>query len=226
VKGPPRLVDGDDLRARLLRSARHDAPSGRTGRRVTAAIALAVGTLASRSTAALAAATVTRSVLFKVLLGAGVVTLVATGAPDAPFSVPPAAVVVASPAPPRVQSPMAPRAVAAVPLPEPAASASTPSRAAVPPRAPDTLAAEVALLGDAKRALESGQTTAAFAALAEHDRRFPHGSLGQEAAALRIEATARGGDRAAAASLARAFEAAYPGSPLRGRVRALGDGQP
>jgi hypothetical protein len=226
VKGPPRLVDGDDLRARLLRSARHDAPTGRTGRRVTAAIALAVGTLASRSTAALAAATVTRSVLFKVLLGAGVVTLVAT-APDPPLSVPPAAVAVASPAPPpRVQSRVAPRATAAVPLAEPAASASTPSRAAVPPRAPDTLAAEVALLGDAKRALESGQTAAAFAAIAEHDRRFPHGSLGQEAAALRIEATARGGDRTAAASLARAFEVAYPGSPLRGRVRALGGTQP
>ena len=69
------------------------------------------------------------------------------------------------------------------------------------------------MLGDAKRALEAGQTAAAFAALAAHDRRFPHGMLAQEAAALRVEATARSGDRATAAALSRAFEATYPGQP-------------
>ena len=60
MKPPPRLVDGADVRAQLLRAARHDAPGGRSRQRTTAAIALAVGSLTSRSTAALAAATVAR----------------------------------------------------------------------------------------------------------------------------------------------------------------------
>jgi outer membrane protein assembly factor BamD (BamD/ComL family) len=85
----------------------------------------------------------------------------------------------------------------------------------------------VALLGEAQRALEAGQTAAAFAAIAAHDRRFPRAMLGQEAAVIRIEATARSGDRARAQSLSRAFEATYPSSPFRDRLRAIrGDPAP
>jgi hypothetical protein len=220
VKPPPRLIDGDDLRAHLLRSARADVSSERSRRRATAAIAVALGALASRSAAALAAATVTRSALVKALLGVGAVTLVAAGARDAPTTtdarVDAPVVVRSHVTPPPVPWP-APTPVAASalsPAPAPASASTAPSR-------PLGLADEVALLARAQRALEAGETASAFAALSAHDRLFPRGTLGQEAAVLRIEATARSGNRATARSLARSFEATYPGSPFRDRLRAL-----
>jgi hypothetical protein len=236
MKPPPRLIDGGDVRARLLRSARADGPSGRSRQRATAAIALAAGALTTRSTAALAAATVARSALLKVLLGAGMVTLVTAGALDAPVTTAvPAERAVAIRPPPRA-APVAPSATARVaamadPSPAPPVSVAVPSpppavKTSATPHATDTLSAEVALLGEAKRALGAGQTAAAFTAIATYDRRFPGGALAQEAAALRIEASARSGDHAMAASLFRSFEARYPASPLRDRLRALGAAQP
>jgi hypothetical protein len=233
VKPPPRLIEGDDLRAHLLRAARADVPSGRSRRRATAAVAVAVGALASRSTAALAAATLTRSALVKALLGAGAVTLVAAGARDAPTTTGArvdAPLVVRShvsppPAPWPTSAPMP--ALGPVPTPAPAPTPTpAPAPAPTPASRPPTLADEVALLAKAQRALEAGQTGPAFAALSAYDRLFPRGTLGQEAAVLRIEATARSGDRATARSLARSFEATYPGSPFRDRLHALLDAPP
>jgi hypothetical protein len=229
VKPPPRLIDGDDLRAHLLRSARADVPSGRSRRRATAAIAVALGALASRSAAALAAATVTRSALVKALLGVGAVTLVAAGARDAPTTTDArvdAPVVVRSqvtppPVPWPAPTPVAASALSPAPAPAPAPAALAPASASTAPSRPLGLADEVALLARAQRALEAGETASAFAALSAHDRLFPRGTLGQEAAVLRIEATARSGNRATARSLARSFEATYPGSPFRDRLRAL-----
>ena len=119
---------------------------------------------------------------------------------------------------------MLPSLAAPAPAPPPAAtpipsSTSGPSPTLAPARAAGSLADEVALLGEAKRALEAGRTTAALAAITTHERRFPRGVLAQEAAALRIEATARSGDVERAVSLSRVFEAHYPESPLRETVR-------
>jgi hypothetical protein len=238
VKAPPRLAEGDDLRARLLRSAREDAPTARSRKRATAAVALAVGALATRSTAALAAGTVARSLLLKVLLGAGVATVVATASLDSPRTAqapadpttivrpaqrggPKASATLprAIPPPSSAESPVTPPAVVAAPT--AAAAGSTRAKTMPARRASNSLADEVAVLAEAKRAIEAGQTAAAFRAIAEHDRRFPGGVLSEEAAALRVEAAARSGDKAGAASLSRAFEAAYPESPLRDQVRAL-----
>jgi hypothetical protein len=52
----------------------------------------------------------------------------------------------------------------------------------------------------------------------EHLNRYPHGILDQEREALRIEALVALGRMDEARSRARAFEAAYPGSPHRARI--------
>jgi hypothetical protein len=81
-----------------------------------------------------------------------------------------------------------------------------------------TLAAELALLDTARRALRRGDPAAALALLARHAREFPSAQLSDEAAAIRVEALARKGDRAGAHAAARRFLEAHPGSPHADRV--------
>ena len=74
---------------------------------------------------------------------------------------------------------------------EPAALAarpSTESRSPASGRAPDRLAAEVALLARAQTELHAGRFTSALALLGEHQRKFPRGALTQERVAARIQA--------------------------------------
>jgi hypothetical protein len=82
-----------------------------------------------------------------------------------------------------------------------------------------TLAEEVALLDSARRSLINGNAAGALTALDKHGRDFASGSLGAEAAVLKIDAMVARGDRAGAAAAARAFLAAYPQSPHAGHVR-------
>ncbi len=104
---------------------------------------------------------------------------------------------------------------------EPAPSAS--SSTAVP----SDLAAELALVEGARAALRSGRANEALVLLDTRDRDHPHGVLGVESAALRIEALAETGDRARAAELGRAFLDAHPNSPLAQRVRvSIGESSP
>ncbi|WP_437714180.1 hypothetical protein WMF45_49080 [Sorangium sp. So ce448] len=81
-----------------------------------------------------------------------------------------------------------------------------------------TLAAELALLDTARRALRRGDPAAALALLARHAREFPSAQLSDEAAAIRVEALASKGDRAGAHAAARRFLEAHPGSPHADRV--------
>lgn len=115
------------------------------------------------------------------------------------------------------------------PVTEPRSAASAPSPAANLPAAraatsaatvgPD-VAAEVATLDRARRALGAGDARTALAALAEHQKNFKGGVLGPEAEVLRIEALVASGQRATAAQRARAFLAHDASSPHAARVRA------
>jgi hypothetical protein len=89
---------------------------------------------------------------------------------------------------------------------------------------PDMIAAareESRLVGAAREALRAGDSRAALALLAEARARFPAGVLGQERAALGVEASMQSGARAEAVESARRFLAAFPNSPHAARVRAL-----
>lgn len=80
---------------------------------------------------------------------------------------------------------------------------------------------ESRLVGSAREALRAGDARTALALLAQARERFPAGVLGQERAALGIEASMQSGARAEAAESARRFLAAFPNSPHAARVRAL-----
>lgn len=101
----------------------------------------------------------------------------------------------------------------AAPPPSGAASAAS-SRSSR--EAKDSLAQEVAILSRAESALHAGRFTAALAALAEHEQRFPRGTLTQERIAARVQALCGLGKvKASRVELARLA----PGSLLEGRAR-------
>lgn len=136
-------------------------------------------------------------------------------APDAPLGATEApsveaeatsATIPSSPAPAK-RSARAPRS--AHELPSPAETAT------------NDVAAEVRLVERARRALASGDLTKANALLDDYERSFPHGSLAQEAAILRIDALALSGDRTATEHAVAAYLAAHPRSPHAARLRAM-----
>lgn len=112
-----------------------------------------------------------------------------------------------------------------VPPPPVAVESAVPAAAFAPSAQPTAgaqdVSKELALLDRARKALGAGEAHAALSALAEHDRRFPHGELGLEAKLLRVEALVAGGDNAQATRRARAFLAAHPNSPYTARVKVL-----
>lgn len=100
-----------------------------------------------------------------------------------------------------------------------APAAETPAPA---PATIDELPAETALLRRAQAALAAHTATSAddaLAALDEHARRFPSGTLAEERDATRALALCAAGRVAEAQSAARSFLAAHPTSPLAHRVR-------
>ncbi|HEX2678407.1 MAG TPA: hypothetical protein VHM19_17265 [Polyangiales bacterium] len=84
-----------------------------------------------------------------------------------------------------------------------------------------TLAAEVAALERARKALAEADASAALRALDDYDHVLQGTQLRAEAALLRIEALAKHGEGARAAELARSFEERFPGSPLADRARSF-----
>jgi hypothetical protein len=130
------------------------------------------------------------------------------------------------------------------PVPAPAATAApqalAPAAVVAPPRAPaiaatsdarrvhtgaSALRGEIALIDGARAALAGGSPARAIQILAQHDARYPRGVLVPEAQALRIEALMASGQRRRARSLARAFLAAHPSSPLAERIARVRDGE-
>jgi len=78
---------------------------------------------------------------------------------------------------------------------------------------PDLLAAESALLAEARALLRAGDVRAARATLQRLQARFPRGELDQEREVLAIEVLSARGQASAARRRARAFVSAHPRSP-------------
>jgi TolA-binding protein len=91
------------------------------------------------------------------------------------------------------------------------------------PRRTIELREEIALMDQARAALRSGSPKSALEHLEQYRSRFPSGSFGQEAQALRIEAIASNGNITRASTLAKAFLSRYPNSPHSARLRRLAD---
>jgi hypothetical protein len=156
--------------------------------------------------------------------------------PALPLSTPSADSVRAVPSVAAIAPAAAPLAAAALPAaamsPGPAASPSpkpAPRAAHYPAQGVRSVARDVdpglepqvALLDRARARAAASDASGALRALDEYDRAFPQGPLSEEAAALRIEATAAGGDRSGAAALAARFLAERPRSVHAARVRSF-----
>jgi hypothetical protein len=135
-------------------------------------------------------------------------------------SVPPVPSVPAAVAPVSANEPAFPAASIAPPAP-PVDPSAGPDRVVVPgaggtrleTRA-STLPQERAILDRARSHLLSGEPTAALADVEKHARLFPHGVLGEERDALRVEGLVAAQRYAAGRAAAARFHAAYPGSML------------
>ena len=93
-----------------------------------------------------------------------------------------------------------------------------------PAERPDPIAEareESRLVGSARDALRAGAPRRALSLLDQARTRFPAGVLGQERAALGIEALFASGSKSEASERARRFLEAFPTSPHAARVRAL-----
>jgi hypothetical protein len=130
---------------------------------------------------------------------------------------------------------LAPAAAVATPaLSMPASMTSSPSRSAPPPPAPgpgstarpadestETLAAERALLDEARTAIAHNETTLAGVLLERHARDFPHAQLVEEREALSIEAFAAAGRNEEARTALSRFRVRYPKSLFLSAVEAV-----
>lgn len=85
----------------------------------------------------------------------------------------------------------------------------------------DPLAAELAAIDEARRALSGGDPALALRMLDDHARRFRRPRLAAEATVLRIEALVKKGDTSAATRLGNRFLARQPNGPYERRVRSL-----
>jgi hypothetical protein len=131
----------------------------------------------------------------------------------------------------RAEPPVAERAVPRIP-----AAAATPKRHAAPrsrevpagapaarPNPSSSLAAEIALLDEARRAQNAGQFEYALDVLARYQREHPRGELRRESDVLKLETLSRLGERNEAADLARHFLQAFPDDPHATFVRTFAE---
>jgi hypothetical protein len=93
--------------------------------------------------------------------------------------------------------------------------------AASPDAPPGDLAAELAAIREARRALASGQASSALGLVEAYERRFAHPALGPEATVLRIESLIALGRTTEARGLASRLLAEQPNTPYAQRVRSL-----
>jgi hypothetical protein len=113
------------------------------------------------------------------------------------------------------------RAPSSPPAAEPPSPANAPVSPATPTVTSSTLAAEVAMLDQARNAVSAKSGDRALDLLGRYAQKFPSGTLGLEAAVLRIEALYLAGSTAAARALAREFLASHPTSTHASHVRRL-----
>lgn len=216
----------------LLDAARdaHD-PSVADRARIRAKVAARIGAGAFATTAAVTATSGTARAAMKAGIAALVGGAILVGglwwkSAHEPTPAPPVekAPAVALPAPvptPVVDLDPTPVPVESLPAPPPVIEKRV---APIPqPTATDkpqsTLEAELALLRDAKKSLDDGNSTRALAILDEHQRKFPDGILAEERASTRVFALCSAGRTAEAKTSAQDFLAKYPRSPSAPRVR-------
>jgi hypothetical protein len=133
----------------------------------------------------------------------------------------PRVVVPARPAPPVAEPPAPvaqPRRVPRV-LPVQAAPPAPASLEPAPPAVDAALIAERGLLAEARRALSTGDTAAALAALEAHRGAHANGRLGEERDALEISTLSAAGRRAEAAERAAVFLSRHPDSIFAASVK-------
>jgi len=214
----------DDELARLFRSATHPRPPAGARARVRDRLAVATAGSAAAATAKAAAgagkkalASLTMAFAGGALVGGTIVAMVRPRdehvvyvASATSAAVPSSAS--AAPAP----LPREDLGAAAAPPHSSASSIVHPRHEAGAARGPHassmTLAAERAVLDDARRRIAAGDGPAALAVLAEHERRFPHPQLAEEREALAIQALANAGRYAEARARADRFRRSVPGS--------------
>jgi len=143
--------------------------------------------------------------------------VVSTEVPAADSVATPAETVAETPAPSASEPASTPQD-SAPPVAAPPPVASSHSPRARPSASPD-LEAEVALLASAQSAIQRGDYATALGRLDEHQRTYPAGVLGEERTAARVMALCGAGRRAEARTLATAFLARHPSSPLAPRVK-------
>lgn len=114
-----------------------------------------------------------------------------------------------------VAQPTKSHSVSARPVPKTSSSSTTGGAANA------TLRAEVELLDKASKALVARDTASARASLEEYRRRFPNGSLAEEAELAGIDVLAQSGDRTGARDAALRFIDAHPRSAYEKRARAI-----
>ena len=143
---------------------------------------------------------------------------VRTSAPTSPAPAVAPAPVPVTPAPvPVVPVPVAPSATQEAPRPVPVVTAARDRR--TEPSEVDTMAEELRLLRESRRALDQGDGRAALALVQTHARRFPRAQLAEEREATRVLALCASGDTAAASRAGQSFVSRYPQSPQLPRVR-------
>jgi hypothetical protein len=252
MNDPLRLArSGGEWERALLRSARPRAPRSASQRAVVAATAaLATSGAGAGLAAAAPLAKLGPLAGLKVLailgaLSVGVATTAVALHHDRPevavapsSATAPAARLSMAHVAPRASAPSAlalsasaPQASESPAEPSPPTSAPAPPRAAAPSskvaaRAGTELPAELAMLKQARGALQAGDAASALSTLDRYHLQFPHGAMAPEAALLRIEALAKAGDHAAARRTADALLASDPESPYAARVRPLLGPQP
>jgi hypothetical protein len=237
----PRLsVAGSDRERALLRAGAEEAPSVES----VQAAARVLGIVPRAALVAYAIVAVAKSLKWSTfatyvlapaaavggIAAAGYVVAVSAGAhggdlapvvhataPVAP-SVPPA--VVSPPAPIVVPAPVV-EAVPAAPVAPSKTASHRPLRAERRADVAAGLEEQVDWLDRARSLSASGDAAGALRALDDFDRRFGRSPMAEEAALLRLEATAARGDSSGAAALAQRFLAAHPHSVHAARVRSI-----
>jgi hypothetical protein len=239
---PRRLLHqgGDGFEQELLRAACSDRPSRQSRSKLLVSLGVAVATTTSAEGAGAAGALstaakawVVKALAVVALAGTSIATVHAT---RSTANREPVALAARRVELPRTKPTPEPVALPAVPVPavpiSPAVVVPTrhghaeaaASRELVPVQAParaESLAQETAALDAARSTLRAGHASEAIVLLDAYARRFPNGTLGPEASALRVEALLAAGDREGAGAAARALTAEQPVSPAALRARAL-----
>jgi hypothetical protein len=240
---PRRLLDGggSNLERDLLEAGQAELPEASAKRRAAVALAIGAATASVWPTAAYATAKAGKAgmpLLMKLLaagaVGAGTLgtaTYLVTKNDPAPVTeaaTPAVETATRGASKSRVESkpvetpaPVEPVAATETAEPKPAPEVRR-SQAAAPQAAPaSSISEEIRVLDEARRAIASGDNTAAKRALEQHRQKYPKGALAEEAVLLQIESLVKQGKRGAARSLADRFRASHPNSPHLRRIESV-----